>query len=168
MPKIVKISEENQYRGNYVAVWSRRSIDRELLTKLTEVWNKSADKDKFKLFSMDPRLPLSFKNSAHDLGTFIRSDHANFWYPKSKEFEGQSLRAVLLTDLGPWRAETKVCYHKSCDDAKQLTKTNLEFFLHTNKILYKMITENPPKLNNQTIRNQSNSLTRKRFTTRVP
>lgn len=67
-------------------------------------------------------------------------------YPRVRNFD-RTLNAVLLTDLGPWRSETKACYHRSCDDEKQLTKTNLEFFLHTNKMLYKVLTENPPILN---------------------
>lgn len=60
-------------------MWSRRNIDKDLAIKLMEVWNKSEDRDRFKLINMNPRLPVSIKSKATDLGTFIRSDHANFW-----------------------------------------------------------------------------------------
>lgn len=168
MPKITRISEENQFRGNYIAVWNRKGIDRELWTKLSEVWSTSPEKERFKLFNMDPRLPYKVTGKYSDLGTFIRSDHANFWFPRNKNFD-KSLNAVLLTDLGPWRSESKVCYHRSCDDAKQLTVTNLEFFRHTNRMLYKLITENPPNPptdssageSNETARNRSSLFGRK-------
>lgn len=166
MPKIARTSEDNQFRGNYIAVWNRKGIDKELWTKLSEVWNESPDKERFKLFNMDPRLPYKVTGKYNDLGTFIRSDHANFWFPKNYD---KSLNAVLLTDLGPWRSESKVCYHRSCDDAKQLTASNLEFFRHTNRVLYKLITENPPNPANASAgesaepmnRNRSSLLSRK-------
>lgn len=57
--------------------------------------------------------------------TFLRSDHSSFWYPHA--LKDQSIAAILLTDLGPWRRRVATRYHSSADNTKLLTKQNLLF-----------------------------------------
>lgn len=55
-------------------------------------------------------------------GTFLRSDHAAFWYA-----DYVTLNAILINDMGPWRGYQEQCYHRECDDTSQLTAENLSF-----------------------------------------
>lgn len=76
---------------------------------------------------MDPQLSRGPPNQVDAVryGTFMRSDHAAFWYHRKSDFD--TINAVLLSDLGPWRGYQRQCYHSECDDMRQLTFDNLDF-----------------------------------------
>ncbi|KAI1285120.1 hypothetical protein HDE_12168 [Halotydeus destructor] len=89
----------NKFRGDFLSVWSRSPIDMELFTQLETHW---IDDSKYKLFPFDPKMPAGPLPANHELWsyqTFLRSDHASFWYHEAK-FYNETLKAVLLTDLG--------------------------------------------------------------------
>lgn len=81
-----------------MSVWSRRDIDSFLFDQLKANWNFTGP---HKLLLMDPALsrgnPSTF--DAIRFGTFMRSDHAAFWYHKRSDYP-DTLNAVLLCDLG--------------------------------------------------------------------
>ena len=60
--------------------------------------------------------------------TFMRSDHASFWYPTLKHM---TFPAILITDLGPWRRNMRYSYHRSTDDTRNLSEENLTFVKNT-------------------------------------
>lgn len=88
---------------------------------------------KYKLFPMNPPLPRLGQQLTSTLNTrkfrpystFLRSDHSSFWYPHT--MKNETINAVLLTDLGPWRRKMANKYHTVLDNSKLLTRSNLLF-----------------------------------------
>lgn len=130
----------NQYRGDFVAVMARRDLDTPLYNILQANWLNA---NKYKLFLMQPDLPRTGPELTSFLArhtdesikraykTFIRSDHASFWYPNSLSNETIA-NTVLLTDLGPWRNKKHKNYYHSLRDGRQLlTRDNLMFLKNT-------------------------------------
>jgi len=123
---------QNHDRGDFAAVWARRGTsDTNLLYKsLKRNWRKQS---KYKLLLLDPPLPKLGRQLTAGLATgkltpfktFLRSDHSSFWYPHS--FKDQSIPAILLTDLGPWRSKVARRYHTKADNMDLLNKKNLLF-----------------------------------------
>ncbi|RWS04742.1 uncharacterized protein B4U79_02535, partial [Dinothrombium tinctorium] len=146
VPNAAAQIKANQNRGDFIAVWSRKSVDYELWQSLSKSRSQLQSSLKFKLIEFDCPLPAT-RATASELrryGTFTRSDHASFWYHKNANYPS-TLNAVLLTDMGPWRGELRRCYHSYCDDTKQLTANNLNFLKQTVDTLIIAITKNPPK-----------------------
>ncbi|RWR99861.1 hypothetical protein B4U79_11772, partial [Dinothrombium tinctorium] len=136
----------NQNRGDFVAVWSRRGVDTELWQSLSNSWSQLQNPLNFKLIDLDSPLPATTPTAEQleKYGTFTRSDHAAFWYHKNENYSS-TLNAILLTDLAPWRGLQGRCYHRYCDDTRQLTPKNLNFMKQTVDALLITITNNPPK-----------------------
>ncbi|OTF79280.1 hypothetical protein BLA29_009132 [Euroglyphus maynei] len=121
---------QNQFRGDFAAVWARHDVDSKLFQTLQSNWQ---NEHKYKLFLMDIPLPklgrhLTFGLESKKLSpysTFLRSDHSSFWYPHS--IKNETINAILLTDLGPWRRKVANKYHSSMDNSKLLSRSNLLF-----------------------------------------
>ncbi|KAF7494186.1 Leupeptin-inactivating enzyme 1 [Sarcoptes scabiei] len=122
--------KQNRYRADFTAVWARRDIDFDLFKIMQDNW---LNVSKYKLFLMDPPLPKLGRELTSGLtskklrpySTFLRSDHSSFWYPHS--FKNETINAILLTDLGPWRRKVANKYHSSADNRKLLSRSNLLF-----------------------------------------
>ncbi|RWS29321.1 uncharacterized protein B4U80_11618 [Leptotrombidium deliense] len=145
IPGITTKLKSNKNRGDFISVWTRKNVDTPLFTALSNAWTQSNKSSKYKLIEF--RAPLPSKNpSPNDLyryGTFTRSDHASFWYHDVHSY-ADTLRAVLLTDMGPWRGVNMRCYHNWCDDKRRLTKQNLDFLKHTIQVMLTVLTDYPP------------------------
>jgi hypothetical protein len=113
----------------------RTGVDDELMDRLTQSWKETEGGKKYKLQKLSARKIPS---------TFYRSDHASFWFPKVSEYKKQ-LRAMLITDLGPWRTGMDNCYHRPCDDKRWLTDDNLGFIKTTIDAVAGVILKFPPK-----------------------
>lgn len=93
----------------------RRDIDT-LAEKFNYHWKKSSQDSKFKLKSF----PLTLSSDLPPLDVladhlnFLRSDHARFWYMNDTKVP-KTLKAVLMTDTGPYRGNMRDCYHTVCD-----------------------------------------------------
>lgn len=94
----------NNFRGDFLAVWSRRIIDWHLWHSFYLNWkefeNSTGVPDNVKLMQLDPpipRVPMLISNWRYR--NFMKSDHAAFWNHKNRAYS-QSLNAVLLTDMG--------------------------------------------------------------------
>ncbi|XP_054165828.1 uncharacterized protein LOC128963350 [Oppia nitens] len=124
--------KQNGYRGDFAAVWARKGVDTKIFDKLQQNWLNS---DKYGLSLMAPALPelgsqVVGRSDRRLLKyqTFLRSDHASFWYPPQKYM---TFPAILITDLGPWRRNMKNKYHRSGDDTRSLSDDNLAFLKNT-------------------------------------
>ncbi|KAI2811315.1 hypothetical protein BLOT_002489 [Blomia tropicalis] len=133
----------NHNRADFAAVWARRGTgDTALYKTLKHNW---LNQSKYKLLLLDPPLPRLGRQLTIGLNnkkltpykTFLRSDHSSFWYPHS--IKDQSIPAILLTDLGPWRRRVAHRYHSSADNDKLLTKQNLLFLKNSIDSLLKTI-----------------------------
>ncbi|KAI2806162.1 hypothetical protein BLOT_005173 [Blomia tropicalis] len=131
LPGFVEEVKEAGARGNFMTAWSRRNIDHDLFYFLEKNWK---NKYLFPIKLMDPPLPTYSHDVARNwskyskYGTFARSDHASFWYPIEKD---TTFRAILLSDLGPWRRDMSFHYHRVGDDLRWLRRENLEFMKNT-------------------------------------
>jgi hypothetical protein len=123
--------KQNGYKGDFAAVWARKGVDNHLYQTLKRNW---ISKSKYKLSLMDPLLPrlgsqMDVKYGKYSkYNTFVRSDHASFWYPTERDI---TFNAILITDLGPWRKNMKFNYHKSSDDTRIINQNNLLFLKNT-------------------------------------
>jgi hypothetical protein len=92
------------------------------------------NKSKYKISLMDPLMPRLGSEidrryeKYRKYETFMRSDHASFWYPTKRNL---TFNAILITDLGPWRKNMKFNYHKSTDDIRIINQNNLMFLKNT-------------------------------------
>ncbi|RWS20035.1 uncharacterized protein B4U80_00168 [Leptotrombidium deliense] len=144
IPNITAMLHSNQNRGNFIAAWTRFNVDTPLFTALSNAWTKSEKSSIYKLIEFAAPFPAT--NTFPEMNkypTFTRSDHASFWFHDGKSYAG-TLRAVLLTDMGPWRGVNMQCYHAQCDDNRRLTNTNLEFLKHTIQALLTVLTNITP------------------------
>jgi Zn-dependent M28 family amino/carboxypeptidase len=125
VPEAYYWSNQNQDRGDFLCIWSRKNVDTFLFDQIKTNWNNSGP---YKLLNLDPALPKDHPSPVDNVryGTFMRSDHAAFWYPKKEDYP-ETLNAILLTDLGPWRSYQRKCYHSECDDSSQLNAENRGF-----------------------------------------
>ncbi|RWS09053.1 uncharacterized protein B4U79_01234 [Dinothrombium tinctorium] len=120
----------NGLRGDFLSIWARRTIDWELWYNFQRSWAQEEASTEHRLTIIDPpipRVPLFISNWRYR--NFMRSDHAAFWNHKNPAFK-DSLKAVLITDMGPWRGNLRACYHEFCDDRRQITLENLDFLRH--------------------------------------
>ena len=122
-------------RGDFTATWMRTGVDDEIMNQLEKEWKKTEGGKKYKLRPLSASNPLP--------STFYRSDHASFWFPKVAEYT-KPLRAMLLTDMGPWRGQMARCYHSPCDDKRHLTNDNLNFVKTTIDSIAGVIMNSPP------------------------
>ncbi|KAI1286923.1 Aminopeptidase YwaD [Halotydeus destructor] len=145
-----KITAEGN-RGDFVAIWMRKGHDNGIYSTLADEWRKSRDGSYYKLQAFQPQLPANEPSQAelYRLGTFTRSDHASFWYHKHPSYK-QTLNAILLTDMGPWRGLHKKCYHSWCDDANQLSVKNLNYLRHTINVLVRVLEKTPKSVARET------------------
>ena len=105
------------------------------MNQLTKEWKKTEGGKKFKLRPLSASNPLP--------STFYRSDHASFWFPKVPGYT-KPLRAMLVTDLGPFRGIMADCYHSPCDDKRHLTDDNLNFIKASIDSIAGVILNSPP------------------------
>lgn len=113
----------------------RSGVDDEIMDRLTQSWSQTEGGKKFKLRKFSAKkIPENF----------YRSDHASFWFPKNHDYK-KPLRAMLLTDMGPWRGEMTNCYHSPCDDKRWLTEDNLNFVKTSIDAIAGVILKFPPK-----------------------
>ena len=104
------------------------------MDKLSQSWTQTEGAPKFKLRQFSAkRIPP----------TFCRGDHASFWFPKNSNYK-KPLRAMLITDLGPWRGDMVNCYHKPCDDKRWLTEDNLNFIKTSIDAITGVLVKYPP------------------------
>ena len=106
-----------------------------MMNQLTKEWKKTEGGKKFKLRPLSASNPLP--------STFYRSDHASFWFPKVPGYT-KPLRAMLVTDLGPFRGIMADCYHSPCDDKRHLTDDNLNFIKASIDSIAGVILNSPP------------------------
>lgn len=143
LPEFAEELEKEKFRGDFLATWSRRTYDEPLENVFRSAWTSLGQEARtFK--AMRPELPqnrLPNSEERYEWKDFFRSDHASFWFPplisnavrrapnRQPDLSSthESLNAVLLTDLGPWRKSYQKCYHSACDDAHLLTDGNLGF-----------------------------------------
>ncbi|KAI1307965.1 Aminopeptidase YwaD [Halotydeus destructor] len=122
----------NLNAGDFVSVWSRRVTDWPLWHQFQSSWERlgggtNTSSTEPKVFMLDPPIPKNpLLLSQLRFRAFFRSDHASFWAHRNRDYT-DSLTAVLLTDMGPWRGKQRGCYHEFCDDARLLTEANLDF-----------------------------------------
>ncbi|XP_023229172.1 uncharacterized protein LOC111629485 isoform X1 [Centruroides sculpturatus] len=115
------------YRGNFLAMMSRWTMDAHLSSQLLKSWEQ-LDQPQFKLFhmgiNMGSRVPPMNILAKHL--NFLRSDHVMFWYHNTSNGPS-SLNAVLITDTALFRGRMRHCYHSLCDDLSFITPENLLF-----------------------------------------
>ncbi|XP_015789294.1 uncharacterized protein LOC107366223 [Tetranychus urticae] len=130
-PEAADWVRRNNNMGDFVAIWTRRKVDWHLWYTFEQSFNElTVPPANHKILVIDPpipRTPILFDNYLYR--NFMRSDHASFWNHKSRAYK-ETLHAVLITDMGPWRGVQRACYHEFCDDESQLTTYNLEFVKH--------------------------------------
>lgn len=128
----VKEIEGNGAKGDFTVMCSRAGVDDELVNQMKSVWPES----KYKLQSCGApitEIPPSFS----------RSDHYSFWFHSHPVYK-KPLRAVFLTDMGPFRGKMVNCYHRPCDNTSLLTKENLNFLKTTIDSVYQVVVHSPP------------------------
>lgn len=140
MPGFVTEVEKEKNRGDFLAAWSRERWDEPLEAAFRTSWvSLGFESRTFK--PMRPKLPQKIPgyDERYKWNDFFRSDHASFWYPaltspavrrspdRTSTVGHYGLKAILLTDLGPWRKSYSKCYHSACDDVHLLTDNNLAF-----------------------------------------
>uniref|UniRef100_T1JSU4 Peptidase M28 domain-containing protein n=1 Tax=Tetranychus urticae TaxID=32264 RepID=T1JSU4_TETUR len=116
-------------KGDFVASFTRKSIDSRLSSTLAKHWKERKGLTPFNLVPVDiATLPSEMPNVKilSDHVNFLRSDHVMFWYHNSSMHK-PTLKAVFLTDTGPFRGYMRKCYHETCDDLNLVTETNLKF-----------------------------------------
>lgn len=100
VPVASRWMRSNKYRGDFLAVWMRKEHDQALFQRLADSW---LDDSGYKLVPINPKIPNSADpdrvGNLERFQTFLRSDHASFWFHKNEHLT-QSLEAVLLTDMG--------------------------------------------------------------------
>ena len=103
------------------------------MNQLEKEWVKTEGAEKYKLRRLMATsiIPL----------TFYKSDHASYWGAIGYD---KPLRAMLLTDMGPWRGQMANCYHSSCDDKRYMTDDSLNFLKTTIDALYGVLVNSPP------------------------
>ncbi|XP_053210166.1 uncharacterized protein LOC128393957 [Panonychus citri] len=135
-----KDSPDNM-RGDFIASFTRKSIDSRLSLTMAKHWRSrqqfeqqksSSNGQPISQFNLVPveiaTLPSEMPNVKvlSDHVNFLRSDHVMFWYHNSS-LHKPTLRAIFITDTGPFRGYMRKCYHETCDDLSLVTDTNLRF-----------------------------------------
>ena len=119
VPDASKWLTDNKYRGDFLSIWTRPA-DKKLFDQLERAW---LDDSRYKLLRLMPEaMPGGARASLDTLRpfeTFLRSDHASFWYHKHGDFE-PTLPAVLLTDMGEY--SSMVDNSKNFDSIEHLNR----------------------------------------------
>eukprot|EP00095_Tigriopus_kingsejongensis_P000317 maker-scaffold292_size219010-snap-gene-1.34 protein:Tk00317 transcript:maker-scaffold292_size219010-snap-gene-1.34-mRNA-1 annotation:"hypothetical protein DAPPUDRAFT_306809" len=139
LPRVKSYLEGNNFTGDYLTAYSRRSFDDALVKKLERYWNRQAGSDKYHFVPSDLKFTKKVPNGEEikSFINFLRSDHTRFWFPLLQhEPKYNSFNAILLTDTGPERGQMQECYHKACDSVRhgfQSKFANFDFYAHTIK-----------------------------------
>ena len=155
----IKVIEENGSKGDFAATWIRDKIEDSLMEKMSIEWNNIRDNSsKYKLYEL--------RANRYDIPIdFDRSDHAAFWDTPEDFFD--KLPAMLVTDMGPWRAGMQKCYHKECDNQDWLTHDNLLFLKKIIDSVFRVVVFNPPDVfDNKIIGNSNGDMTGNRVASR--
>lgn len=94
--------KNNEYKGNFVSILSRKNVDTFLWKNLINSWNEEANAENFKYLILEPEI----KEQAYEVtfeqykSNFFKSDHAPFWSSGKYSKKIQSLPAILLWNLG--------------------------------------------------------------------
>ncbi|XP_023335294.1 uncharacterized protein LOC111706611 [Eurytemora carolleeae] len=130
VPSTLEQVASNEFRGDFLSIFYRKEPEG-LLANLVKQHNQKLNEDplfvnnivnkpdryKYMEFPVNlPTEPPPIKYMAK-YAQFLRSDHARFWYSKEHMYT-LSLRAVLLTDTGPYRGLMQQCYHQQCDSKR--------------------------------------------------
>ncbi|CAL4144106.1 unnamed protein product, partial [Meganyctiphanes norvegica] len=116
LPDTVKSLEAHNYTGDFAAIIYRKQVD----SRLAEVFRKyysglGDDEYRLELMGLEElgrEMPAGLVLKNHF--DFIRSDHVRFWWLNDTAYN-ESMPAVLLTDMGPFRGMMRECYHQACD-----------------------------------------------------
>ncbi|XP_022251391.1 uncharacterized protein LOC106467485 isoform X2 [Limulus polyphemus] len=134
LPSLTRYLQLGGSIGDFLAMFSRDGVDSTIAQRFQKAWERLS-KDEYRLINTAIRLPARFPPASLLTShlSFLRSDHVMFWYHNNTNFP--TLNAVLLTDTGPFRGRMRECYHAPCDDARFLTKENIEFLRKTTDAL---------------------------------
>ncbi|XP_076303954.1 uncharacterized protein LOC143222025 isoform X2 [Tachypleus tridentatus] len=134
LPRLTRYLQLGGSVGNFLAMFSRDGVDSTIAQHFRKAWERLS-KDEYRLVNTAVALPARFPPASLLTShlSFLRSDHVMFWYHNNTNFP--TLSAVLLTDTGPFRGRMRECYHAPCDDARFLTKENIEFLRKTTDAL---------------------------------
>jgi len=148
--------KEDGFKGNFLSIVYRSAGEEEMAGILRK---HNADLKDDKLFSDNVagnnarykyrEFPISLASEPPSIRKlsqyiqFLRSDHGRFWYSRESTYS-LSLRAVLLTDMGPYRGLMKDCYHKACDSKRGRHGghfANYDFFAKTVQTVVDAVTD---------------------------
>lgn len=90
--------EQNDFRGDFLAVVQRRQPDQKLVKTFSKYWHLQDEKFKLRTFRIDIDKKVPSIEELTDLVPFVRSDHSRFWIVNETDFT--SLPAILITDTG--------------------------------------------------------------------
>jgi hypothetical protein len=116
LPEVYDQVADNGYKGDFLSLIYRKGVDNSLADRFSLHWAKSSHPAPFRLLPF----PLNLGKELPDMETladhinFLRSDHSRFWYMNDTKVP-LSLKAVLMTDTGPYRGNMRGCYHTVCD-----------------------------------------------------
>lgn len=101
IPGAVEEIKRGGSRGDFICIWMRKKTDDPVYKAFKSSFNAQRS-NKYKEIPFDPELPpiatIQHAGITYPKSTFLRSDHAAFWYHKVPDIP--SLSAILLTDLG--------------------------------------------------------------------
>jgi len=141
LPEIYDEVALENYRGDFLSVIYRKEVENELAKKFLHHWTKAETGNNSK-FKVKP-FPLHLSAELPELDVlsanlnFLRSDHARFWYMNDTDVP-TTLKAVLITDTGPYRGNMRICYHAPCDSPELSiynNKPNLQFLAKATQAL---------------------------------
>ena len=110
-PYTSKKIQDNDNRGDFLALFQRRQPDQHLVSIFSKHWNYlqngKTQKEYFKLrpFRIDIDKSTPSLETLTNFVPFIRSDHSRFLIVNETDYS--SLRAILLTDTGPSRGKIR-------------------------------------------------------------
>ncbi|RWS05824.1 uncharacterized protein B4U79_10838, partial [Dinothrombium tinctorium] len=151
-PQAAAKVKSNSNKGDFISVWAR-DADRILWETLQTTWDEMPAPE-YKLIVFNTSIEANYWNLTYDhmYTTFVRSDHASFWQSARKHPHVETLPAVLLCDLGPWRGYQRKCYHQPCDNKVQLTDKNFQFMA---KIINAVVKSTLKIIGNENVINSS-------------
>ncbi|XP_021968029.1 uncharacterized protein LOC110863097 isoform X2 [Folsomia candida] len=140
LPDVYDVVADAGYRGDFLSMIYRKSVDGGLAERFVKHWDQRNSLGPS--FRLQP-FPLALGKELPEMQTladhlnFLRSDHSRFWYMNDTAMP-TSLKAVLMTDTGPYRGNMRNCYHTVCDGPEVSVlnnPTNLKFLAKITQVL---------------------------------
>lgn len=117
LPRFVARVESSDHAGDFLSVIFRDGVDGFLARRFASYYSRLSDPQyRLELLGVEglgPSMPDPLTLQKHF--DVMRSDHARFWYPSEGDNLNQTIPAVLITDMGPYRGRLRECYHRPCD-----------------------------------------------------